>query len=129
MDTKEMTDALREAIHAEQATVNICAQKKLFWTRIGALACVGIFVVILVCAFFLIPKIDTALTEITAVADEISGIDWSALAANIDKLATTGQESMIAATKALAELDITALNSAIRDLQTAIAPLARLFGK
>ncbi|MEG2166319.1 MAG: hypothetical protein RRY96_08490, partial [Ruthenibacterium sp.] len=67
--------------------------------------------------------------EITAVADEISGIDWSALAANIDKLATTGQESMTAATKALAELDIAALNSAIRDLQTAIAPLARLFGK
>ncbi|MEG0911691.1 MAG: hypothetical protein RSF70_08935 [Ruthenibacterium sp.] len=129
MDTKELTDALRDAIHAEQAETNALAHKKLLWARLGALACVGIFVVIWVSAFVLIPKIDTALVEITAVTHEISGIDWTALAANIDKLATTGQESMTAATKALAELDIAALNSAIRDLQVAVAPLARLFGK
>ncbi|MEG2595938.1 MAG: hypothetical protein RR989_05605 [Ruthenibacterium sp.] len=129
MDTKELTDALRDAIHAEQAETNALAHKKLLWARLGALACVGIFVVILVSAFVLIPKIDTALTEITAVTHEILAIDWATLAANIDKLATTGQESMTAATKALAELDIAALNGAIRDLQTAVAPLARLFGK
>ena len=129
MDTKEISDALREAIHAEQAETNALAHKKLFWTRLGAVACVGIFIVILASALFLVPKADAVLTEITTVTKEISDIDWPALAANIDKLATSGQESMSAATKALSELDIKALNSAMLDLQTAVAPLARLFGK
>ncbi len=82
---------------------------------------------------------DVDLTEIVArldtVSRELAAIDWADMAANVDDLTVSARASLDQAqvgldeaTKAVESLDIETLNSAIRDLQTVIEPLAKLMG-
>ncbi|NCC08338.1 MAG: hypothetical protein EOM30_09970 [Clostridia bacterium] len=103
-------------------------KKQMFWTKLCAIACVGIFAVVLICAVWLAPQVSTALDSINSVAVQFEEIDWDALVTNINKLAATGQGSMADISNALGKLDIDGLNQAISDLQKAISPLAKLFG-
>ena len=96
-------------------------QKQLFWQRACAFACIGIFLVVLVCAILLVPRVNTIIASLDSLTQELLTVDWTSLAANLEKLTTTAQESLSA-------LDVEGLNQAVNDLQKAVAPLARLFG-
>ena len=79
-------------------------------------------------------KVDKIVTSLDEVADELSNVDWTELAGNINKLAVNAQTSMTDAQEALTklkDLDIESLNQAVKDLQDAIEPMskfAKLFG-
>ncbi|MEG2287733.1 MAG: hypothetical protein RR951_05840 [Ruthenibacterium sp.] len=95
-------------------------KKQLFWQRACAVACLGIFIVVLISAVLLVPRIDTAITQAQQLAQQLSAVDWQELASDLNQLTITAQDS-------LKTLDVEGLNQAVKDLQTAIAPLVRLF--
>lgn len=96
-------------------------KQQLLWTKIGALACVGILVVTLLCSLLLVPQILQAVDTINDISTQLAAVDWATLAANLDTLVTTSTESLSA-------LDIEQLNRAVEDLRAVIAPLVKLFG-
>jgi predicted PurR-regulated permease PerM len=77
-------------------------------------------------------KIDQVVESLTQVSSQLALVDWETMGANINDLAVQAQESLVIAEEALAkagktidEMDIEALNQAIRDLQAAIEPMAK----
>lgn len=119
-------------------------KKRLFWTRITALATVCILVVILIMAigatvkfadmqddFAKLGKMADAMDGLTdnlvGVSEQLEQIDWENLAVNINLTAEKAQQSMDAALTAIDELDIETLNEAIANLRDVIEPLAQFF--
>ena len=77
-------------------------------------------------------KIDQVVESLTQVSSQLALVDWETMGANINDLAVQAQGSLVMAEEALAkaektidEMDIEALNQAIRDLQAAIEPMAK----
>ena len=77
-------------------------------------------------------RIDQVVESLTQVSSQLALVDWETMGANINDLAVQAQESLVIAEEALAkagktidEMDIEALNQAIRDLQAAIEPMAK----
>ena len=77
-------------------------------------------------------KIDQVVESLTQVSNQLALVDWESMGANINDLAVQAQGSLVMAEEALAkaektidEMDIEALNQAIRDLQAAIEPMAK----
>ena len=77
-------------------------------------------------------RIDQVVESLTQVSSQLALVDWETMGANINDLAVQAQESLVMAEEALAkagktidEMDIEALNQAIRDLQAAIEPMAK----
>lgn len=96
-------------------------KKQLFWQRVCAWACVGVFLVVLASAWMLVPRVNELVNSLEMLSQELMQVDWQALAGNLEKMTQTAQES-------IAALDIDGLNQAVKDLQTAISPLVKLFG-
>lgn len=95
-------------------------KKQLFWQRVCAWACLGIFLVLLISALLLVPRVNALVGSLETLSQELAAVDWQTLSANLEQVTKTAEES-------IAALDITGLNQAIKDLQTAISPLVRLF--
>ena len=77
-------------------------------------------------------RIEEVVESLTQVSSQLALVDWETMGANINDLAVQAQESLVIAEEALAkagktidEMDIEALNQAIRDLQAAIEPMAK----
>jgi predicted PurR-regulated permease PerM len=80
-------------------------------------------------------KIDEVVESLSQVSAQLAQVDWEIMGANINAMAVQAQESMATAEKelvkageAIDEMDIPALNQAIKDLQAVIEPLAKLVG-
>lgn len=111
----------------------------LVWLRIIAITVIGIFIVTLftainfhkefVNASVALHDMDTVTTQLSSVSEQLAGIDWGELAENVNNTAQTAQESMLAAAKAIDELDISTLNEAIADLNAIVKPLLILANK
>ena len=78
-------------------------------------------------------KIDEMAESLSQVAAQLAQVDWESLGTNINALAIQAQESLATAEKELIkagevidEMDIAALNQAVKDLQAAVEPLAKL---
>ncbi len=95
--------------------------KSLFCLRVCAVCCAGLLALAVVCAVLLIPQAQQAMQAITATAENLKDVDWTAMT---DALT----QSLSSASHTLDQMDVGALNQAIRDLQTVIAPLAKLLG-
>jgi len=119
-------------------------KKRLFWTRITALATVSILVIVLVIAIgasIKVADMQDDLARLAKMADTMDGmtdhlasvsaqlgqIDWEGLAVNINLTAEKAQQSMDMALTAIDELDIETLNEAIANLRDVIEPLAKFF--
>ena len=92
------------------------------YLRICAAACAGLFAVVLVCALVLVPRACATLDRADQALEHVNSVDWQGLS----QAATKSLEN---AGNALADVDVETLNQTIRDLQTVIEPLARLFSK
>lgn len=68
-------------------------------------------------------------SQLRTVSASLASIDWEMLATDASESMQLAQESLTEVMGTLDEMDIEALNQAIRDLQTVIEPLARLMGK
>lgn len=119
-------------------------KKRLFWTRITALATICILVVIMILAigaslqfkkmqddFAKLGKMADTMEDMTdnliSVSENLEKIDWEDLAVNINLTAEKAQQSLDVALTAIDELDIETLNEAIANLRDVIEPLARFF--
>lgn len=119
-------------------------KKRLFWTRLTALATISLLVIVLVAVivssikladmqndFDRMIKMADAMEgmsdNLANVSEQLEQIDWEDLAVNINLTAEKAQQSMDAALVAIDELDIETLNEAIANLRDVIDPLARFF--
>jgi hypothetical protein len=119
-------------------------KKRLFWTRVTALATVCILIVAVILAIGaaikfadlqdefarlgkMAGKMDDIADNLIGVSEKLEKIDWENLAVKINLTAEKAQQSMDAALTAIDELDIKTLNEAIANLRDVIEPLARFF--
>lgn len=77
-------------------------------------------------------RIDEIAESLAQVSAQLAQVDWETMGGNINALAVQAQGSLVMAEEALAkaeetidEMDIAALNQAIKDLQAAIEPMAK----
>ncbi|MEG0838763.1 MAG: hypothetical protein RSF33_03025 [Hydrogenoanaerobacterium sp.] len=118
------------------------AKTQLMLTKLCTAFLAVLLAVSVVLSAFFVPRInkvltqaDAVLTNAKAVSDELSGIDYPALAKRIDELIVTGDigiakalDDVERALKVIEQFDIKTLNSAISDLNRVVAPIAKLFG-
>ncbi|MGI6325976.1 MAG: hypothetical protein ACOX1U_03235 [Saccharofermentanales bacterium] len=119
-------------------------KKRLFWTRVTALATVSLLVVVLATIVgmaiqwnalqedfehlnSMVDTMNDLADNLTAVSKQLSQIEWEDLARNINQTAEKAQAGMDAAITAIDSLDIATLNEAIAALRDIIEPLARFF--
>lgn len=119
-------------------------KKRLFWTRVTALATVSLLVVVLATIVgmaiqwnalqedfehlnSMVDTMNDLADNLTAVSKQLSQIEWEDLARNINQTAEKAQAGMDAAITAIDSLDIATLNEAITALRDIIEPLARFF--
>lgn len=95
----------------------VCKQQ-LLCLRICAAACVAILVIVLVSALALVPRASAALEAVQKLGD----VDWAQLTQSV-------QEGFTQVSQTLDSLDMESLNQAIQDLQSVVAPLAKLFAR
>ncbi|MEG0272036.1 MAG: hypothetical protein RR639_01780 [Hydrogenoanaerobacterium sp.] len=118
------------------------AKTQLMLTKLCTAFLAVLLAVSVVLSAFFVPRINKVLTQADAVltnaktvSDELSGIDYPALAKRIDELIVTGDigiakalDDVERALKVIEQFDIKTLNSAISDLNRVVAPIAKLFG-
>ena len=119
-------------------------KKRLFWTRVTALATVSLLVVVLATIVgmaiqwntlqedfehlnSMVDTMNDLADNLTAVSKQLSQIEWEDLARNINQTAEKAQAGMDAAITAIDSLDIATLTEAIAALRDIIEPLARFF--
>ena len=114
------------------------SKKRLFWQRFSAGCFAGMLLVMIIAVMVLIPKVSTTLTHINTVATKaetsLGKVDTmtssvETTAGNLNKLLNDNGEKLTSAVKSISEIDFAGLNQAITDLQSAVSPLAKLFGK
>ena len=110
---------------------------------IRTLACVLVAVVAVGIAVTLVPRVNTmldqantALTELTAVTEDLNKIDFEGMSEGINTLTAVGAESILAAAGEMTEtmhnmqkIDFDALAESIENFNTISSKMARLFGK
>lgn len=69
---------------------------------------------------------ETVLTNLETVTQELSEVDFESVIANVDDLVTSSQSGVEEAMEKIDAIDIEGLNKGIRDLATAVEPLANL---
>ncbi len=74
-----------------------------------------------------ISQMGNVLTNLEQVTLQLAQADLDGMAANVDALVTTGQESLKQTMEKLDAIDFDALNKAIKDLADIIEPLAKFF--
>lgn len=120
-------------------------QKQLFYTRILAGAAGGMFLILLIAALLVVPKAvsaltqaeavmadaqglletaDTAITNISAMSDEVTQVSKS-----LNGFVTDNAQTLTDAAKDISNIDFEGLNGAIRDLQDAVGPFAKMMNR
>lgn len=98
---------------------------------IAAVCCVVTLVTILGLmpqANEVIGQMQTVLRNLEQTSEQLAAADIGAMAADVDALVTTGQQSLEQTMQKLNTIDFEALNAAIEDLAAVVEPLSRFFG-
>lgn len=133
-------EALLLRLEEQSALQTRMAKKRLFWARLTALAAGVMAAAVVVTAGRVIPQAErvlsnanTAILEITTVANQLEMADIPALLENLDRTLTESRENLTDAAQAVEEIstiDFDALNQAILDLQKLVQnPLGALFSR
>jgi type II secretory pathway component PulM len=120
-------------------------QKQLFYTRILAGAAGGMFLILLIAALLVVPKAvsaltqaeavmadaqglletaDTAISNISAMSDEVTQVSKS-----LNGFVTDNAQTLTDAATDISNIDFEGLNGAIRDLQDAVGPFAKMMNR
>lgn len=118
-DLQELLERLDES-NRKQAKY---AKWQCVFSVAAAVCCVGLFVLV----WNLMPEVrnltgqmETVLTNLELVTDQLAGMDLGAMVRNVDSLVVTTQES-------LGAIDFETLNQAIQNLADVVEPLAKFF--
>lgn len=118
-------------------------KKQNFWMKLTALFMGGVFLVAVVSAVLLVPKANSILSDVEVTMEEVSEgvenlnetaeqlakIDFEGLVDDTSKLIEDAHSGIQQAAEKMEAMDIESLNTAIENLGSIIAPLAKLFGK
>lgn len=132
-------DAFRELmlkIECSNAGQEKYARKQYRMSQITAAASVIMLIAVLYTCSVFIPKVNTTyenmqliMEDMKVVTSELAKADLNQMISNVDKLATSSQDSINEAMKKLDAIDIDGLNTAIRNLSDAVEPFANFFNK
>ena len=142
---EEVQQEIKEEIQDTMQLLLEKTRKQLFYTRILALASGGIFLVVFVAAFVVIPKVNSVLRQADEVMTDAQGIlqnadeaisNISAMSSEVTEVShglnvfiTQNAETLTDAAKDISEIDFEGLNTAIRDLQDAVGPFAKMMNR
>ena len=74
-------------------------------------------------------QMQSVLTGLQAVSDQLAGLELESMVTNMDSLAVYAQQSLQQTMDKLNTIDLEALNKAIRDLAQVVEPLANFVAK
>lgn len=113
-------------------------KKQLFYQKVTTSCIAGMLVVLIIAVGIMIPRVSTTLSHINSVTQKaeksLENVDTmttsvSTSAGNFDKLLNDNGEKLTSSIKSISEIDFEGLNKAISDLESAVGPIAKLFGK
>lgn len=104
------------------------ARKQLFYLRVGAVTNALLFLCLLFAAVRLVPRMETALSQLENTAQSLQSVDWDGFAQSAQGMMEQVPKSIESAVRTLEGIDLEGLNKAIGDLQKTIEPMAKLFG-
>ena len=113
-------------------------RKQVKFAKISAAFIGGIFVIILVAAIILVPRVSVtlqhadqlignanlALAEITRMSNSVGD-----MSKKVDQLVADNSEKLTESVEKLSSIDFAGLNKAIKDLQDAVGPFANLMNR
>lgn len=128
---RDMVETLK-ASNDEQAKY---AKKQYTMSRITAISSLIILALVIASCLTVIPRVNSlfsdmeiVLLDVQDISAELRDANLDQMITDVDKLVNTSQVSIESAIKKMNDIDITALNSAIRDLSSIVRPIARIFG-
>ena len=134
---KEEKESAAKGADALEELIKL-SRKQLFYRRIATGCLAGILVVVAIAVMILIPKVTITLNHINSVAikaeESLANVDTMAAdvsnsAANFDKLLAENSKELTESIKEISEIDFDGLNTAIKDLQDAVGPMAAFMNK
>ena len=113
-------------------------RKQAKFAKISAAFTGGIFVIILIAAIILVPKVivtlqhadqlignaNLALADITRMSNSVGD-----MSKKVDQLVADNSEKLTESVEKLSSIDFAGLNKAIKDLQDAVGPFANLMNR
>ena len=113
-------------------------RKRVKFAKISAAFTGGIFVIILVAAIILVPRVSVtlqhadqlignanlALADITRMSNSVGD-----MSKKVDQLVADNSEKLTESVEKLSSIDFAGLNKAIKDLQDAVGPFANLMNR
>lgn len=112
-------------------------------TQLSTVVLIAVIVFLLIGVSSYIPKVNALIDDSSAIMKQASGVlvnldsvtaelaeaDIAGMLEDVDSLVVSSEDSMADALKKIEDIDIDTLNSAIKDLESVVKPLARLFGR
>lgn len=134
LNEQQLRDMIKmlKASNDEQAKY---AKKQYTMSRITAISSLIILALVIASCLTVIPRVNSLFTDMEIVLEDVQDISAELSNANldqmitdVDKLVNTSQVSIESALNKMNDIDITALNNAIRDLASIVRPFAKFFG-
>ncbi|NLG05611.1 MAG: hypothetical protein GX567_17575 [Clostridia bacterium] len=141
-DTKVLAKLLNEIREDNEKQMNYL-KKQLRVSQFFTVFLVVILTIVIFQIISVIPKVngllaqtETMMTDaqavmknIDTVTKELTEADIAGMLEDVDSLVVSSETSMADAMNQVMAIDIESLNQAIKDLQSVVAPLAKLFGR
>lgn len=116
--------------------------KQLFYTRILAVAALGLFLVFFLSAVIVVPRVCGTLKQVNSLAENATGTleaanqalsevsemsgEITGVSTQLSEFITENAQTLSDAATDISEIDFEGLNQAIQDLQDAVGPFANL---
>ena len=128
-DKKELQELLERLDQSNRQQAKYARWQCIFSVA-AAVCCVGLFVLV----YHLMPEVrsltnqmETVLTNLELVTDQLAGMDLGSMVRNVDDLVVTTQEGVEQTMNRLNSIDFETLNQAIENLSDVVQPLAKFF--
>ena len=130
MEDKKDLQELLERLDQSNRQQAKYARWQCIFSVAAAVCCVGLFVLV----YHLMPEVrsltnqmETVLTNLELVTDQLAGMDLGNMVRNVDDLVVTTQEGVEQTMNRLNSIDFETLNQAIKNLSDVVQPLAKFF--
>ena len=130
MEEKQELQELLERLDQSNRQQATFAKWQCIFSVLSAACIVGLCLLV----YSLMPQLqemttqmDTVLTNLEVVTDQLAGMDLGSMVQNVDELVATSQAGVEQAMDQLNAIDFDTLNAAIRDLAAVVEPLAKFF--
>ena len=130
MEDKKDLQELLERLDQSNRQQAKYARWQCIFSVAAAVCCVGLFVLV----YHLMPEVrsltnqmETVLTNLELVTDQLAGMDLGSMVRNVDDLVVTTQGGVEQTMNRLNSIDFETLNQAIKNLSDVVQPLAKFF--